>query len=101
MNPFARSPKSAVLGSVGWRLSSPPTFRLSILDAAADYIDEGMVSAAERALTRLLDGQDADGVTEWLERLRRRGDSASVTRELRAEVERLRSLGRNTIRRID
>lgn len=68
----------------------PPSFRLSLLDAAADYLEEGMHAAAERRLELLVGGSDDDLIEGWLRRMRAREDSEVVIWELRAEVARLR-----------
>lgn len=67
-----------------------PSFRLSLLDAAADYIEGGMIDAAARSLESLSGRSSDDDVADWLERIRAGADADVVAAELRAEVARLR-----------
>lgn len=77
-------------GTAGDMRTPPPTFRLSVLDAAADYIEADMNEAAARTLQRLLGSEGSDGVPEWLQRLETGDNAPEVAVELRAEVVRLR-----------
>ena len=70
-----------------------PDFRQSLLDAAADYLDEGMPDAAVRALRTVLERSEDVRVAQWVERAENGGEAVEIAGELRAEVARLREEG--------
>ncbi len=68
-----------------------PDFRLSLLDAASDYLDAGTPDAAVRALRAVLERSEDDRVAEWIARAQNGSEAALVAHELRAEVARIRN----------
>ena len=78
------------MGDRTLRSSAGPDFRVSLLDAAADYIDEGMPDAAVRALSTILDRLEDGRVPRWIERAESGSEAVELASELRSEVARLR-----------
>lgn len=66
-------------------------FRLSLLDAAADYIDVRNFAAASRSLRTLLGRGDDEQAQRWIHLIESARNAERVVGEIRAEVSRLRT----------